>query len=213
MRLTLHCRLWKLIFDLISWNTSLNWMGLVSWWPRSKILSYEVKLIFPSFGRIFIVYAWFLAVQPMFNKFDSLSTFESHHDWESSTWLIQMHIQAFGNISSLVIFRLSYCDSSPPLRLVVGGSSKVHRMSYTHPNSISSVAMSYMRQEEEMRKNPFWYFHVNRLWPFNFQLEIFKFKYLCFYSFDCKIEDSFGKLQIERRHGEKHIFIFWVFTL
>ena len=69
-----------------------------------------------------------------------------------------MHIQDFRNISSLVIFRLSSCDSSPPLRLIVGGSSKVHRMSYTHPNSIPSIAMSSLRQEEEMGKNPFWYF-------------------------------------------------------
>jgi hypothetical protein len=66
-----------------------------------------------------------------------------------------MHIQAFRNISSLVTFRLSSCDSSPPLRLAVGGSSKVHKMSYTHPNLTLLVAMSSMRQEEEMRKNPF----------------------------------------------------------
>ena len=66
-----------------------------------------------------------------------------------------MHIQALRNISSLVIFRLSSCDSSPPLRLAVGGSSKVHKMSYTHPNLIPLVAMGSMRQEEEMRKDPF----------------------------------------------------------
>ena len=101
--------------------------GTCSSWSRSKILSYEVKLIFSVFGRIFIVCAWFWSVQPMFNKFESLSTFESHQDWESSTWLIQMHIQAFRKISSLVIFRLSSCDSSPPLKMAVGGSSKVRK--------------------------------------------------------------------------------------
>ena len=58
-----------------------------------------------------------------------------------------MHDQAFINVSSLVIFRLSSCDPSPPLKLAVGGSSKVHKMSYTHPNSIPLVAMSYMRQD------------------------------------------------------------------
>ena len=66
-----------------------------------------------------------------------------------------MHIQAFGKISSLVIFRLSSCDSSPPFKLIVGGSSKVHKMSYTHQNLIPSVAMGSMRQGEEMGKNPF----------------------------------------------------------
>ena len=73
-----------------------------------------------------------------------------------------MHVQAFGNISSLVIFRLSSCDPSPPLRLVVGGSSKVHKMSYTNPNSILAVPMSSMRQEEEMGKNQFEIFGSTR---------------------------------------------------
>jgi hypothetical protein len=52
-----------------------------------------------------------------------------------------MNTQAFKNISQLVIFKLSSCDLSPPLEPVTGGSSKVHRMSYTHPNSIPSVSM------------------------------------------------------------------------
>ena len=39
--------------------------------------------------------------------------------------------------------------------LAVGGSSKVHKISYTHPNLIFLVPMSSMRQEEEMGKNPF----------------------------------------------------------
>ena len=62
--------------------------------------------------------------------------------------------QAFRKISSLVIFRLSSCDSSPPLRLTVGGSSKVHKMSYNHPNYIPPVATSFMRQEEDIGKKP-----------------------------------------------------------
>jgi hypothetical protein len=89
----------------------------------------------------------FLVVQPMFNKFESLRTSKSHQDWESSTWLIQMHIKAFRMISSVVIFKLSSCDPSPPVRRAVGGSSKVHKMSYTHPNSIPSVAMSLMNEK------------------------------------------------------------------
>ena len=66
-----------------------------------------------------------------------------------------MHTQAFGKISQLVIFKLSSCDLSPPLKLVTSGSSKVHKRSYTHPNLILPVAMSSRRQEEEMRKDPF----------------------------------------------------------
>ena len=149
----------------------------------------------------------------MFNKFESLSTFESHQDLESSTWIIQIHIQAFINISSLVIFRLSSCDPSPPLRLTVGGSLKVLKMSYAHPNSIPLVAMSSMRKREEMSKKQLWDFWADRLWPFNFQPEIFKFKYLGFCSSDWKTGDSSRNLEIERRHGEKPILIFWVFLL
>ena len=115
-----------------------------------------------------------------------------------------MFIQAFKNISSLVIFRLSSCDSSPPLRLAVSGSSKVPKMSYTHPNSILLVAMSFMRQEEEMIKIPFWNFQADQLWPFNFRPKSSNSNILV--SPHWKTEDSSGKLEIERRHGEKPIF-------
>ena len=65
-----------------------------------------------------------------------------------------MNTQAFKNISQLVIFKLSSCDLSPPLEPVTGGSSKVRKMSYTHPNLIPLVAMGSRRKEEEMRKDP-----------------------------------------------------------
>ena len=124
-----------------------------------------------------------------------------------------MPTQSFGKISQLVNFKLFPCDLSPPLKPTVGGFSKDHKMSYTHPNSIPSVAMGSRRKEEEMRKDPFWDFWVDRLWPFNFQPEIFKFKYLGFCSSDWETQDSSRKLEIERRHGKKHIFRFWVFHL
>jgi hypothetical protein len=66
-----------------------------------------------------------------------------------------MHTQAFIKISQLVNFKLSPCDLSPPLKPVAGGTLKVHKMSYTHPNLIPSVAMGSRRKEEEMRKDPF----------------------------------------------------------
>ena len=65
-----------------------------------------------------------------------------------------MHTQTFRKISQLVNFKLSSCDLSPPLKHVAGRSLKVRKMSYTHPNSIPSVAMGSRRQEEEMRKEP-----------------------------------------------------------
>ena len=110
----------------------------------------------------------FEVVHPMFIKFDSSSNSESHRDGISSSWLTHMNTQAFRNISQLVIFKLSSCDLSPPLEPISSGSSKVHRMSYTHPNFILSVDMGSRRKEEEMRKEKFWYCWVDRLWPFNF---------------------------------------------
>ena len=97
----------------------------------------------------------FVTVQPMFTKFESMSNFEPYKDWNTSTSLTHMHTQTFGKISQLVNFKLSSCDLSPPPEPVIGGSSKVRKMSYTHPNSIPSVDMGYRRQEGEMRKDPF----------------------------------------------------------
>ena len=96
----------------------------------------------------------FVAIQPMFTKSDSLSNFEPYQDWKTSTLLTHMHTQAFGNISQLVNFKLSSCDLSPPLKPIAGGTSKVRKMSYTHPNSIPPVAMGSRRKKEEMRKDP-----------------------------------------------------------
>jgi hypothetical protein len=90
----------------------------------------------------------------MFTKPDSLRNFEPYKDWKKSTSLTHIHPQAFGKISQLVNFKLSSCDLSPPLKLVAGGSSKVRKMSYTHPNLIPYIDMGSRRQEEEMRKDP-----------------------------------------------------------
>ena len=43
------------------------------------------------------------------------------------------------------------------------------KISSTHPNSIPSNVLSSISKNEDMRKNPFWYFLFNWLWPFNFQ--------------------------------------------
>jgi hypothetical protein len=91
----------------------------------------------------------------MFIKFNSLSNHESHQDVTPSSYLTHFHTQTFRKISQVVILKLSSCDSSPPLEPVTGESSNVHKMSYTHPNMISSISMGSMRQEEEMSKDPF----------------------------------------------------------
>ena len=66
-----------------------------------------------------------------------------------------MHTQYFRKISQLVNFELFSCDLSPPLKPAVGGFSKDRKMSYTHTNSILSIAMGSRRKEDEMIKDPF----------------------------------------------------------
>jgi hypothetical protein len=72
----------------------------------------------------------------MFIKFDSSSNHETHQDVIQNSYLTHLHTQAFRKFSQVVIFKLSSCDSSPPLKPVTGESSNDHRMSYTHPNLI-----------------------------------------------------------------------------
>ena len=121
------------------------------------------------------------------------------------------------------------CDSSPllkgnfqpgtpekfstlhlPWSLAVGGSSKVDKMSSTHPNSILLIGMSSMRQSKYMSKNPFWYFWFDRLWPFNFQLG---YRPISSNHNILVCAHLIWKLLTERIHCEKPIFRFWVFHL
>ena len=168
MRLNFYLDCEEHIFDRISRNTYPNWMGLVSLWSRSKNLSYELKLIFSSFCRNFIDRAQIWGCPTHVHQIHSLRNHESHQDVKPSSYITHLHTQAFRKISQVVIFKLSSCDSSPPPKPVTGESSNVHKMSYTHPNLIPLVAMGSRRQEEEMKKDPFWDFQVNRLWRFNF---------------------------------------------
>jgi hypothetical protein len=87
----------------------------------------------------------FEVVQPMFIKFNSSSNHESHKDEIPSSYLTDLHTQVFRKISQVVIFKLSSCDSSPPLEPVTGEYSNNHKMSYTHPNMIPSVSMRSRR--------------------------------------------------------------------
>jgi hypothetical protein len=91
----------------------------------------------------------------MFIKFNSLSNHESHQDVIPSSYLTHLHTQDFRKISQVVIFKLSSCDSAPPLKPVTGETSNDHKMSYTHHNLIPSVSMDSREREEEMRKYPF----------------------------------------------------------
>ena len=87
----------------------------------------------------------FEAVQPMFIKFDSSSNHESHRNAKPSSYLIHLNTQAFRKISQLVIFKLSSCESSPPLKPITGESLNDNKMSYTHPNLILLVTMGSRR--------------------------------------------------------------------
>ena len=135
MRLIFHLDCEEHIFDRISRNTYPNWMGLVSLWSRSKNISYELKLIFSSFWRNFFDRAWIRGCLA-FIKFDSSRNHESHQDVIPSSYLTHLHTQTFRKFTQAVIFKLSSCDSSPPLEPVTGESPNDHWMSSTHPNSI-----------------------------------------------------------------------------
>jgi hypothetical protein len=87
----------------------------------------------------------FEVVQPMFIKINSLRNHETHQDVIPSSYLTHLHTQSFKKISQVVIFKLSSCDSSPPLEPLTGESSNDHKMHYTHPNLIMSVAMGSKR--------------------------------------------------------------------
>ena len=97
----------------------------------------------------------FGVVQPMFNKFNSSCNHESHRDVKPSSYITHLHTQAFRKFSQLLNFKLSSCDSSPPLEHVTGESSNDHRMNYTHPNLILYVAMGSRRREEVIIKDLF----------------------------------------------------------
>jgi hypothetical protein len=124
------------IFDRISKNTYPNRMGLVSSWSRSKNLSYELKLIFSSFWRNFIDRAWIwgcLAHVHQIRQFKKQRN-TSGCDTKFISYLFEH--SSFQKVLQVVIFKLSSCDSSPPLEPVTSESSNDHRMSSTHPNSI-----------------------------------------------------------------------------
>ena len=69
----------------------------------------------------------FEAVGPMFIKFDSSRNNETHRDVIPSSCLTYLNTQAFRKFLQVVIFKLSSCDSSPPLEPVTGESSNDHR--------------------------------------------------------------------------------------
>ena len=100
---------------------------------------------FRVFDEISSTVHGFKAVQLMFTKFDSSSNNKTHQDVIPSSYVTSFNIQAFIKILQVVIFMLSSCDSSPPLEPVTSESSNVHKISYTHPNLIMSVAMGSRR--------------------------------------------------------------------
>jgi hypothetical protein len=110
-----------------------------------KIFHMNSSYFFLVFDEISSTVHGFEAIQPMFINFDSSRNHESHRTMIQSSYLTHLHTQAFRKISQVVIFKLSSCDSSPPLEPVTGESSNDHRMSYTHPNFIPQVSMGSRR--------------------------------------------------------------------
>ena len=103
---------------------------------EAEIFHMNSSYFFRVFDEISSTVHGFKAVRPMFTKFDSSSNHETHWDVIPSSYLTHLNTQAFRKFSQVVIFKLSSCDSSPPLKPATGESSNDHRMSYTHPNSI-----------------------------------------------------------------------------
>ena len=114
---------------------------------EAKIFHMNSSWFFQVFDEISSIVHGFEVVQPMFIKFNNSSNHKSHWDVIPSSYLTHLHTQAFIKISQVVIFKLSSCDSSPPLKPITGESSNVHKMSYTHPNSIPSISMGSRRWE------------------------------------------------------------------
>ena len=103
---------------------------------EAKIFHMNSSWFFRVFDEISSTVHGFEAVWPMFIKFDSSSNNETHRDVIPSSYLTYLNTQAFRKFLQAIIFKLSSCDSSPPLEPVTGESSNKHRMSSTHPNSI-----------------------------------------------------------------------------
>ena len=114
---------------------------------EAKIFHMNSSWFFRVFDEISSTVHGFEVVWPMFIKFDSSSNNETHRDVIPSSYLTYLNTQAFRKFLQVVIFKLSCCDSSPPLEPVTGESSNDHRMSSTHPNLILSVVMGSRRRE------------------------------------------------------------------
>ena len=82
---------------------------------EAKISHMNSSWFFRVFDEISSTVHGFEAVQPMFTKFDSSSNNKTHQDVITSSYLTYLNTQAFRKFLQVVIFKLSSCDSSPPL--------------------------------------------------------------------------------------------------
>ena len=112
MRHTFSPQIAKTYFTRISWNTFQNQMRHFSSWSLIKISSYEFMFSFSVFSRIFIARIWFWFFSQFLKfVFKHFLNSESHEMRKSSTKLIKNHNKSFAKFSSLIIFKLSSCDS------------------------------------------------------------------------------------------------------
>ena len=146
-------------------------------------------------------------------EFKHLHNSESHDDWESRRKLIKMHNQDSRKFSSLLIFKLSFCDSSPSLItsrwwIFKSWSNELYSSEF---NSVSCYEFHDPKGRHE--KRPILRFLVRPVvilqLPIWLSTKIFKSHYLGFCSSYFKTEDSL----IEIIHGQKPILRFWVFHL
>ena len=113
----IHPGLKKHIFIWISWNTSQNQLKHVSSWSYMKILSYQamfISLVFWSkCHRPRMILVAYTVCQVC--EFKHFLNSNLHEKWQSSRRHLNIHIQASKKFSTLLIFRISSCDSSPSM--------------------------------------------------------------------------------------------------
>ena len=145
-------------------------------------------------------------------EFKHLLNSDSHEKQKSSRKILKIHNQASRKFWSLLIFKLSSCDSSPS-PITSSWRISESRSDDFYSSQFNSIRFyEFYEKEGRHEKKTILIFLV---WPVvTLQLlvllssKIFKSQYFGFFSSDLKNEDSFENISIERIHGEKPILRF-----
>ena len=157
------------IFIQNSWKWFQFQLKHVSSWSNMKnstcAFMFQIWCFWSKFQ--FCTWNWLFGLH---DKFFSFSIKSSHIFMKCSD-----HVQKISKFT----FELSFCFKHLsflsylhvtlhlPQLLTAGEASKTDKMSSIHPNSKPSNVMDSIVQEEDMRKNSFWYFEFNQLWHYN----------------------------------------------